>query len=52
MMACVAALTLGGTFEIHDKESIKSSFPNFLNIIKELGAKYKIRKKTHKYGKK
>ena len=39
MMACVAALTLGGNWKIHDKDSINSSFPEFLNIIKKIGAK-------------
>jgi len=33
-MTCViAALTLGGEWHIHDKDSIKSSFPSFLKII-------------------
>ena len=39
MMSCVAALTLGGDFKIYDKQSINSSFPNFLNLLKKLGAK-------------
>ncbi len=39
MMACIAALTLGGQFEIHDKESIKTSFPNFIKVLKNIGAK-------------
>ena len=39
MMSCVAALTLGGKFKIKDKISIKSSFPNFLHLLKNLGAK-------------
>ena len=39
MMSCVAALTLGGNFKIYDKKSIKSSFPNFLKLLKKLGAK-------------
>jgi len=39
MMSCVAALTLGGDFEIYDKNSINSSFPNFLDLLKKLGAK-------------
>ena len=41
MMSCIAALTLGGTWKIHDKDSINSSFPNFLSIIKNVGAKIK-----------
>ena len=39
MMGCVAALTLGGKWEIHDKDSINTSFPKFMNILKKLGAK-------------
>ena len=41
MMSCVAALTLGGSFKIYDKSSINSSFPNFLVLLKKLGAKIK-----------
>ena len=41
MMACIAALTLGGNFKINDKDSIKTSFPNFIEILKNLGAKIK-----------
>ena len=40
MMSCVAALTLGGNFKIHDKKSVNSSFPNFLDLLKKLGAKF------------
>ena len=33
-MTCViAALTFGGEWHIHDKDSVKSSFPSFLKII-------------------
>ena len=39
MMSCVAALTFGGTWKIHDKDSINTSFPEFFKIIKVLGAK-------------
>ncbi len=39
MMSVIAALTLGGKWKINDKDSIKTSFPNFLDIIKKLGAK-------------
>ena len=36
-MTCViAGLSFGGEWYIHDKDSIKTSFPNFLNIIKDL----------------
>ncbi len=39
MMSVIAALTLGGKWKINDKDSIKTSFPNFLEIVKKLGAK-------------
>ena len=42
MMSCIAALTLGGSFKIYDKNSINSSFPNFLILLKKLGAKIAI----------
>ena len=41
MLSCIAALTLGGKWKIHDKDSINTSFPNFLKTIKKLGGKYK-----------
>ena len=39
MLSCVAALTLGGKWKIYDKDSIYTSFPKFLSILKILGAK-------------
>ncbi len=36
MTSVVAALAFGGSWEIHDKDSIKTSFPNFLKLIKNL----------------
>ncbi len=38
MMSCIAALTLGGSWKIHDKDSINTSFPSFIKLIKTLGA--------------
>ncbi len=38
MTSVVAALTFGGKWEIFDTDSIKTSFPTFLNKIKKLGA--------------
>ena len=35
MASIVAALSFGGKWKIYDKESIKTSFPNFLKIINE-----------------
>ena len=40
MMSVIAALTLGGkTWKIEDKDSINTSFPNFLRVINKLGGK-------------
>ena len=40
MMSVIAALTLGGNiWKIEDKDSINTSFPNFLRVINKLGAK-------------
>jgi len=36
MTSVIAALTFGGTWHIHDKNSIKTSFPNFLKILDKL----------------
>ena len=36
MTSVVAALSFGGTWVIHDKDSINTSFPNFLKIIEDL----------------
>ena len=36
MTSVIAALSFGGKWEIHDKDSIKTSFPSFLNIIKKI----------------
>ena len=34
--ASIAALAYGGKWNIHDKDSIKTSFPSFLKIIKDI----------------
>ena len=39
MMSTIAALTCGGEWKIHDKDSINTSFPSFLKIIKKLNNK-------------
>ena len=39
MMSTVAALTFGGQWKIHDKDSINTSFPSFLKIINKIGNK-------------
>ncbi len=38
MSSVIAALVFGGNWQIHDKDSIKTSFPSFLKKIKFLGA--------------
>ena len=41
MTSVVAALTFGGRWSIHDKDSVNTSFPSFLNKMNYLGAKIK-----------
>ena len=36
MMSTIAALTCGGEWKIYDKDSINTSFPTFLKIIKQI----------------
>ena len=36
MTSVVAALSFGSNWTIHDKSSINTSFPEFLNIVKKL----------------
>ena len=36
MTSIIAASVFGGTWNIHDKDSIRTSFPTFLNIINDL----------------
>ena len=36
MTSVIAALTFGGEWIIHDKDSIKTSFPSFLNLIEKI----------------
>ena len=36
MTSVIAALSFGGNWYIHDKDSIKTSFPNFLKIINQI----------------
>ena len=38
MTSVIAALVFGGNWQIHDKDSIKTSFPSFLKKIRFLGA--------------
>ncbi len=39
MISVIAALALGGNWKIYNPESFKTSFPSFLNLLKNLGAK-------------
>ena len=36
MMSTIAALTFGGKWKIHDKDSINTSFPSFLKLVKDI----------------
>ena len=36
MTSTIAALAFGGEWKIHDKDSINTSFPEFLNVIKKI----------------
>ena len=36
MTSVIAAVSFGGQWNIHDKDSIKTSFPSFLNILNDL----------------
>ena len=36
MTSVIAGLTFGGKWIIHDKDSIKTSFPSFLKILQNL----------------
>ena len=42
MTSVIAAYTFGGNWKIEDVGSYKSSFPSFLNILKNLGYKFRI----------
>ncbi len=39
MTSVIAALTFGGNWKIADKDSIKTSFPTFIDKLKTLGLK-------------
>ena len=45
MTSVIAALSFGGEWNIHDKDSIKTSFPNFLKIINDI--KKNVKKKKY-----
>jgi 3-phosphoshikimate 1-carboxyvinyltransferase len=45
MTSVIAALSFGGEWNIYDKDSIKTSFPNFLKIINDL--KKNVKKKKY-----
>ena len=38
-LSCITALTLGGKWKINDKDSINTSFPDFLRTLRQMGAK-------------
>ena len=41
MTATIASLVLGGNWKIHNSDSIKTSFPSFLKLIRKLGGKFR-----------
>ena len=41
----ILGLLLGGKLKIHNFETVNTSFPNFINIVKNLGGKIEIKKK-------
>ena len=43
MTSVVAALAFGGKWQIHDKDSINTSFPSFLRKMNYIGAKIRYR---------
>ena len=45
MTSVIAALSFGGEWQIHDKDSIKTSFPNFIEIVNDL--KKNVKKKKY-----
>ena len=36
MMSVIATLSLGGYWKIYDPDSVRTSFPSFLNLIKKV----------------
>ena len=36
MSSVIASMAFGGRWQIHDRDSINTSFPEFLNIIKNI----------------
>ena len=40
MLATIMALSLGGNWKIYNPDSFNTSFPSFLKILKNLGAKF------------
>ena len=41
MTATIASLALGGNWKIHNSDSINTSFPSFLKLIRKLGGKFR-----------
>jgi len=44
MSWAVLGLLLGGNLKIHNFETVKTSFPNFINLVKNIGGKIEIKK--------
>ena len=46
MTSVIAALSFGGSWKIYDKDSIKTSFPDFLKILNKIQNKKWKKEKT------
>ena len=44
MSWAVLGLLLGGSLKVHNFETVKTSFPNFINLVKSIGGKIEIKK--------
>ncbi len=43
MVSCIAALVLGGSWNIKNAESVTTSFPSFYKLISKIGGKFEIK---------
>ena len=47
MSWAIFGLLTKGKIEIHNFETVNTSFPNFLSLIKNIGGKFEIKKKSY-----
>ena len=40
----ILALLVGGKIKIHNFETVNTSFPNFLSLIKKIGGEFEVKK--------